>query len=281
MIKKTAPFLLAGFLLAGAVPLPAAQLNLKISNGFTMAGRFTDSWTSTTNYYDITRKGVSATIAAQDLNAELEYRFTPFLAISVGVGLVSKNQGSGTVEFRIPGPDSNGVAYTYSPEFSLTMIPVFATATLSIPLGTSLRLDVLGGLSYIFGKFDMQDSKLNSIPTGYASDWSYFPSELGSNSQTRGYHAGLGLEYLASEGASFYAEVLYRAISFTDFNTYALYTPEETGGISKPAGGSIFFIGEGIFPDATRGDIIYRVSKIDYSGLVVRIGINIRLALFD
>jgi hypothetical protein len=279
MIKKIAPFLLGGLLLAGAVPLPAAQLNLKISNGFTMAGRFTDSWTSTTNYYDITRKKVSAAIAATDLGAELEYRFAPFLAISVGVGLVSKNQGSGTVEFRIPGPDANGVAYTYSPEFSLTMIPVFATATLSIPMGTSLRLDVLGGLSYIFGNFKMQDSKLSSIPEGHASDWSYFPSELGSTSQTRGYHAGLGLEYLASEGASFYAEVLYRAIAFTNFNTNANYA--ETGGLGKPAGGSIFFIGEGIFPDATRGDILYRVSKIDYSGLVIRIGINIRLALFD
>jgi hypothetical protein len=279
MIKKIAPFLLGGLLLAGAVPLPAAQLNLKISNGFTMAGRFTDSWTSTTNYYDITRKKVSAAIAATDLGAELEYRFAPFLAISVGVGLVSKNQGSGTVEFRIPGPDANGVAYTYSPEFSLTMIPVFATATLSIPMGTSLRLDVLGGLSYIFANFKMQDSKLSSIPEGHASDWSYFPSELGSTSQTRGYHAGLGLEYLASEGASFYAEVLYRAIAFTNFNTNANYA--ETGGLGKPAGGSIFFIGEGIFPDATRGDILYRVSKIDYSGLVIRIGINIRLALFD
>ena len=279
MIKKIAPFLLGGLLLAGAVPLPAAQLNLKISNGFTMAGRFTDSWTSTTNYYDITRKKVSAANAATDLGAELEYRFAPFLAISVGVGLVSKNQGSGTVEFRIPGPDANGVAYTYSPEFSLTMIPVFATATLSIPMGTSLRLDVLGGLSYIFANFKMQDSKLSSIPEGHASDWSYFPSELGSTSQTRGYHAGLGLEYLASEGASFYAEVLYRAIAFTNFNTNANYA--ETGGLGKPAGGSIFFIGEGIFPDATRGDILYRVSKIDYSGLVIRIGINIRLALFD
>jgi hypothetical protein len=281
MSKKTALLLFAAALFA-LVPfrLEAGRLALKVSYGMTPAGKTSDAWQSTTNYYGMTTAAGKSGIGGLDLAAQLEYRILPNVGVYFGLGIISKSVYGNVGQFTVPG-EAAGIYNSYSPLFTFMSYPFSLGLNLTVPIRDDIRLTLSGGMEYHLAKIDTQDSNYEVHPTGAQTDWSYFMSEYASRTQALGQHIAFAVDWEASEDASFFAEVVYRNVKFTKFNTYSLYSADVVAGLEGISGTNTFLYARGIYTDAVRGDVVYRMSALDYSGLIFRIGINIRIADLD
>jgi len=75
----------------------------------------------------------------------------------------------------------------------------------------------------------------------------------------------------------FFVETIYRGAVFKDFKTSAKFSSDVEDGAGALEGGSTFFYAKGVDGGEAFGDIDYRVSEIDFSGLVFRVGIKFLL----
>ena len=279
MTKKFFFFLLVGAIMIAPSTLGADSLTLKLSYGWSTAGKILDSWQSTTNYYAITTNAPKTTLDDIDMGLELQYHFLSVFSVGAGVGVFSKAADGTIGVFHAPGQDASWYN-SYSPEFKISTVPLWMSASVSIPVTSKWMINVSGGLDYYFMKLDLQSSGYESNPSPTETGWSFMENTFSGKSRTLGYHLGLGLEFTPADGVTVFAEVIYRKLEYENLQSVV----SESFNLSQAqilSGSSIFFYAAGFFNDTIHGDIVYRVSKIDYSGPTLRVGLNIRIADFD
>jgi hypothetical protein len=170
-----------------------------------------------------------------DFRAELMFRISRNFAVSIGSGyLVAKNTGFYTIEYNASVDYGNIYHYDnheyvgYSQKGTLSAIPITLDAYLLIPIGKNEPLTIFAhvGAGYYFSKLrydlDMdgntnyEDTTNNELTYKRDVTQSIQTTEK-TNSNSWGYHGGLGLDIKLTRFLTIGAEAYGRQVVFKDW----------------------------------------------------------------
>lgn len=172
-----------------------------------------------------------------DFRAELLFRITRNFGISIGSGyILAKNQGSYSVDaYTSMSYDWYGQSLyeittntDYSRKYTLSAIPITLDAYFIMPLGKkeTFKAFAHAGVGYYFGRLQHNlDMYLTFSSTDTANNMLIYESEETinaqftekTNSNSWGYHGGLGLDIKLTRLLSIGAEVYGRHVVFRDW----------------------------------------------------------------
>lgn len=277
-MKRCILILLLGAVLAWPTSLLSQRLFFKPALGLSLGGRVSDTWNPTTSAFEYSVTAAEKTSPALDVSLEFIYCFNSSLSFSLGVGYFSRMEGLNGSEGLFSPPEASGfVDFSYTPWFKATVYPLSLSAIYSIPLMLEGRLNVRVGVEYYLGKVDCMDGVWWNAPLDSLSRWSRQEWEFRSDAQEVGFQVGLGIEKDLNANMIFVAEVIYRGAIFKEFKTSARYSADIEDGAGDLEGGPTFFYAKGIEAGEFLGDIDYRITRVDFSGLVFRIGFKFLL----
>jgi hypothetical protein len=191
-----------------------------------------------------------------------EFIFQPHrnFGISLGSGYLSVPLNGKTVIFSPVDEESNSPDYTLFTGVNSYYIPVSFSLIYSLPLIRVIKINIFGGGDYYF-----------NTPKGASVFQAEFPSYgsfqlnvLNSNGNVNGwgYHFGGGFDVTLPSGIILSAEAQYMSVSFDKITCSGKY-----GGDSSF---SYFFLMARDFFD-------YQVTKLNLSGMDIRVGFKIKL----
>jgi len=277
-MKKYLLILLLGKVLFWPSNLLSQHLYLKPVLGFSLGGSVSDTWNPTTSAFEYSVSPAEKTSPALDVSLEFIYRLNPSLSFSLGIGYVYRMEGLNGSEGLFRPPEASGfVDFSYTPWLNALVYPVSFSVIYSLPLILEGRLNFLVGVGYYIGEFDCGGGNWWNEPLDSLSKWPRQDWEFESDVRTIGFHTGVGIEIDLSRHMAFVAEIIYRGVVFEKFETSAKFPSDVEDGAGALEGGSTFFYAKGIDGGEALGDIDYRVSQIDFSGFVFRIGFKFLL----
>jgi len=147
-------------------------------------------------------------------------------------------------------------------------------------LTAALYLKVIGGGAYYFGKLNCDGDALElSSQRRSGINWPYISFLYKSKIENTGFHFGTGFDLGLSEKSFVFLEFLYRFIKFDDFNTYSIYeatplNPDPSEETEKFGEKTTFIYLYRMGGEEAMGEMDYRISKLDMSGIAVRIGLR-------
>lgn len=207
MEKKLSAFLILFLFLPSG--LLAKSLYVKLSFGAVSGGGIEDSL----------RPGEFSRFAAvthdpnprigQEVFLELIYKFNRYLGFSLGNGYISKKMNGQTFEYSPPiMPPELEQVFEVHPSFSMEAIPICLSSHLSLPLGSSFELNVMGGIGFYFIKLESVTkwyTVYRTMGPSYTDTWNFR-----GKSNDFGYHLGAGLDFDLSLNLFLSVQAVYR-----------------------------------------------------------------------
>jgi hypothetical protein len=258
--------------------LEASHLKLKLGLGFSSYGKVEDTWVMTTNFYDLHISSGEKTAMPLDVTIEIVYKFGPNFGLSFGTGYISKGISGTLGRFSFPKGSGPSGDFSSNPLIDSRLYPVYLSAIWSYPVMLEGEIYILGGLGYYFGRIKCLDAYLQYNLQESENQWGYFDWKYKSNFNSLGYHGGIGFEYEVSNKASLFIEAIYRIVNIRKFNS--IHTDVEESRIfdilgdeiKGLAGKSTFLYAQRFGGEEAWGDIVYRITNLNYSGISLRLG---------
>lgn len=281
MKKFVCPVLL-GFLLLWPFRLESKRLFVKMTFGISSGGNITDTWHLNPDFYDYTVSQGEKSNLGTDLALELIYQIHPNIGLSLGTGYVSRRLNGSTDLFIPLGQNEPVENFSLSPELISDITPIYLTTMLTLPFKPFFRVNFQGGIGYYLGCI-----RAGEIEENYAADIN--PAMIAnrllwkfeSKANAIGFHTGAGVDIALYENIFFFIEALYRTASFKEFKT-ALQGITNAGlamGIGQTGENlgedSTFFYAQKVREVEEEKDMDYRISRYDFSGFSVRVGVKI------
>ncbi len=281
-MKKFIFPILLGLLLLWPLRLESKRLFVKMTFGLSSGGSIIDAWHLNPDFYDYTLYQGEKPNPGTDLALELIYQLHPNIGLSLGTGYVSRRL-NGTAGFFIPQGQNEPVEnFTLTPELNSDITPIYLTAVLTFPLNPSFRVNFQGGIGYYLSSI-----RAGEIEENYAADIN--PAMIAnrllwrfeSKDNAIGFHAGAGVDIALYENIFFLIEALYRFADFKKITTSLQDITNEVFASMGPGRGedlgedSTFFYAQKIRVVEEEKDMDYRISRIDFSGFSVRVGVKI------
>ena len=281
-MEKFIPILIALLVFFSPANLESNQLELKLGLGFSSYGKIEDTWVMTTSFYDLHLSKGEKTGLPLDASIELVYQFNANFGLSIGTGYISKGISGSLGRFSIPRGSSLGGDFAYNPLFSSDLYPLYLSAIWSYPIMLNGEIFVLGGLAYYYGKISCVSTYVEHNLNDPGNLWNYSYWLYKSNFNSLGYHAGIGFEYDVSNRSSLFVEAIYRILNIRNFDSVSKI--DEASGIfdilgdeiQKLEGKSTFMYVQRFGGEEAWGDIFYRISNLNFSGLSFRVGVKFK-----
>lgn len=270
------------FLLLWPIRLEAKRLFVKMTFGISSGGNITDAWHLNPDFYDYTVSQGEKSNLGTDLALELIYHIHPNIGLSLGTGYISR-RFNGSAGFFIPlGQNEPVENFSLTPKLISDITPIYLTTMLTLPFKPSFRVNFQGGIGYYLGSI-----RGGEIEENYAADIN--PAMIAnrllwkfeSKANAIGFHAGAGVDIALYENVFFFTEALYRTASFKKFNT-SLHEITNAGlatGVGQTGENigedSTFFYAQKVREVEEEKDMDYRISRYDFSGFSVRVGVKI------
>lgn len=258
----------------------AAQIFIKAAHTFFWWEKKNDAWFSASDYFLQENIPQGHIQAGSDLSLDIVFRFHENFSFSIGGEYISRPFDGTKIEFTYPSSSEIQGTAAYTPIMNTQLYVIPVSLIFSKHLTAALYLKVIGGGAYYFGKlncdgdaFELPDQRRSGI------NWPYISFLYKSKIKNAGFHIGTGLDLGLSEKSFFFVEFLYRLIQFDDINTYSIYeaTPldpdpsEETVKYGEKTTFIYLYKMGGL---EAMGDMDYRITKLDMSGLAIRIGLR-------
>ncbi len=259
--------------------LESSQMKLKAGFGFSLSGKVEDEWVMATNFFDLDSSRGEKTNLPLDVSLELVFQFNPNFGISIGTGYISKGLNGSGGRFSFPAGSSLSGNFSYTPYFVTNICPVFVSAIWTYPVMLEGEVFVLGGAGYYFGRISCASYDSENNIRDPENQWNYLPWLYKSDIGSLGYHGGIGFAYEVSDRSSLFIEAVYRVVNIKNLDTvnrdidasgiYGLLGDE----IKRLGDKSTFMYAQRFGGEEAWGDIDYRITKLSYSGLSLRVGI--------
>jgi hypothetical protein len=266
------------FWLLSPLNLEAGHFKFKLGLGFSSYGKIEDTWVMTSNFYDFHLSSGEKTGMPLDASIDLVYQFNPNFGLSIGTGYISGGISGSLGRFSFPQGNNLGGDFAYNPLLNSQLFPIVLSAIWSYPVMLEGEIHVLGGLGFYFGKISCVQINFESNLHDPEHRWSYFNWTYKSRFNSLGFHGGIGFDYAVSNQFDIYIEALYRIVNIRDFNS--LNRASGASSIFYYLGDEIIRLGDkSTFLYAQRfggeegwGDIDYRISNLNFSGISLRLG---------
>ena len=260
--------------------LMGMQVSFRVAHSFYWGEQKEEKWFTTSDYFLIETTSQGKIRSGNDLSLDIVLHFHPNFSLSLGGEYISRPFNGSKAEFTYPSSSQVQGTAAYTPIMNTQLYGVSASLIITKHLTAALYLKVIGGGSYYFGKLSC-DGDTFEFPTSRRTgiSWPYFSFSYKSKLKNTGYHAGTGLDLGLSEKAFFFLEFLYRFIQFDDINTYNIYdvTPFNTDPSEekeKFGEDNTFIYLYRMGGEEAMGEMDYRISNLNMSGFVVRIGLR-------
>jgi hypothetical protein len=258
--------------------LESSQFEIKLGLGFSSYGKVEDTWVMTTNFYDLHISSGEKTAMPLDVSIELIYQLNPNFGLSIGTGYMSRGISGTLGRFSFPEGSSLSGDFSSNPFTDSRLYPVYLSAIWSYPVMLEGDIYILGGLGLYFGRIKCLDAYLQYNLQESENQWGYFDWKYKSNFNSLGYHGGIGFEYEVSNKASLFVEAIYRIVNIRKFNS--IHTDVEESRIFDILGDEIkgladkstFLYAQRLGGEEAWGDIVYRITNLNYSGISLRLG---------
>jgi hypothetical protein len=232
----------------------------------------------TTNFYDLHISSGEKTAMPLDVTIEIVYKFGPNFGLSFGTGYISKGISGTLGRFSFPKGSGPSGDFSSNPLIDSRLYPVYLSAIWSYPVMLEGEIYILGGLGYYFGRIKCLDAYLQYNLQESENQWGYFDWKYKSNFNSLGYHGGIGFEYEVSNKTSLFIKAIYRIVNIRKFNS--IHTDVEESRIfdilgdeiKGLAGKSTFLYAQRFGGEEAWGDIVYRITNLNYSGISLRLG---------
>lgn len=273
---------LAGAILFFPAKTTAQSLNFSFGLGTILGGGFDDLWQSTTDFYKQSIQPTKKTGTAFEFYLELIFMFNDNFGLAVGGNYLNRSMTGSKGVFRFPESSPLQGNFSYTPELTTSIWPVYASLLYSFPVSYQARLNLTAGIDYYFGRMRCYYDNLDFDFSEKFSGWNYYAHLYETkNMKTMGYHFGIGVELELSESSSFVFEGLYRIAKFKDYSTMVKedanlpFIGNQPGGETQE-GQKVFLYGQKYGGEEEWGDVIYSVNSLDLNCLSLRGGIKIR-----
>jgi len=274
--------MLTGIILFSPPPSKAQSLNVSFGLGTMLGGSFDDLWQSTNDFYRESLQPTKKSKASLEFYLELTFMFNDNFGLAIGGNYLNRNMTGSKGVFRFPEGYSIQGNFSYTPELTSSLWPIYANIIYSFPIQYQARMHVLAGIDYYFGRMRCYYDNLDFDFTERFSGWNYYAHLYETkNMKTWGYHFGLGVELELSENTAFVFEGIYRVAKFNDYSTKIQedaglpFLGDQPGGETQE-GQKIFLYGQKYGGEEEWGDVIYSVNSLDLNTLSLRGGIKIR-----
>lgn len=258
----------------------AVQISLKAAHTFYWWEKKDDSWFSTSNYFlkEIIPKGHIQ--AGSDLSLDIVFRFHDNFSFSIGGEYISRPFDGTQIEFTYPNSSETQGTAAYTPIMNTQLYAIPVSLIFTKHLTAALYLKVIGGGAYYFGKLNCDGDAFELYSQRRSvNNWPYISFLYKSKIKNMGFHVGTGFDLGLSEKSFFFLEFLYRFIQFNDLNTYSIYeatplNPDPSEETEKFGEKTTFIYLYRMGGEEAMGEMDYRISKLDMSGIAVRIGLR-------
>jgi opacity protein-like surface antigen len=279
--KYISLILVLGFMAHYPQKLAASFFTIKPNIGISYGGSISDTWTTTSNYFNYrAEKNVDKSFT---VNGSFELVFSLFrnFSLSAGGGYISKGMNGTRGVFSFPGTTDLRGDFFATPQYNFKAFFGILSAQWTFPVFRESNVYILGGLGYYFAKFDNNDKHIYYSNRFSDIEVYYFPIAFNGRSNSVGYHAGAGIEVELDSNVFFYFESRYRRVNFKDIDisfdktgdsTYHTFIRNKLG---DEAAESVFIYYLDTGPNKEWGDLVYSINNLLLSEIVLSIGMRI------
>lgn len=262
------------------------QLYVKMTVGLFTGGNSNGSWRINPDHYDFSASPGKKLSPGMDVSLEFIFQLNPYIGFSLGNGFISKKLSGTRLRFRPFVSNYVPEDFFCNPEFSSDAVPLYLSAIVSLPVISLFQINLSGGIDYYMGQIkaanagEIYEQKTHPSIIGRRIVWKYE-----SRVNTLGYHFGAGLDITFPLDMFFTVDVLYRSANFKKFKRsvqeiisgMGYFRANQIGENGENLGAdSTFFYLQDYSEKNVQKDFDYRVSRFDYSGLSVRVGLKFK-----
>jgi hypothetical protein len=260
--------------------LKGIQVSFKAAYSFYWGEQKEEGWFSTTNYFlkDIIPQGKIQ--AGGDLSLDIVFQFHKNLSLSMGGEYISRPFDGSQGEFTFPNSSEMQGTALYTPVMDTIIYGFPVSLTFTYHLIAAVYFKLFGGGAYYFGKLICNGSRVEFPDQRRTNlNWPYIGLHYETKIKSTGYHVGTGFDVGVSDKAFLFLDMLYRFLEFEDFDTYSVLqvtpmNPNPSEPMEKFGLGTTFLYLYRMGGEEAMGEMDYRISKLDMSGLAVRIGLR-------
>ena len=279
-MRKSVVLTLMFIFLISSSSIYAYRFSLKLGTSFYSGGKLTDEWITTTDYFIHQVNPGKSNKSGNNLFVEMVFFLNSYFSVSVGGEYLSSVSPGSRADFTYPVSSEFSGTSSYSPDLqsAIYAVPISAIFTFNIVRRT--RINIFGGVGYYFGELNCLSSNWSNTSSRNENiEWSYFDLLNQSKISSIGYHFGTGFNIGLSPRSFIFVEVLYRIVDFTEFDTERSQENSPLSNIlphqEELEGDSTTFLYlSRVGGTENMGEMAYRVSKFNLSGISLRIGIK-------
>mgnify|MGYP000462921360 CR=1 FL=1 len=269
-------------LLSFPVGVKAQSIFVSFGLGTLLGGGFSDTWQSTTDFFKQSIQPTKKSGTGIEFYAEMIFMVNDNFGLAIGGTYLNRSMTGSQGTFRFPETSELQGNFSYTPELTTSIMPIYASFIYSAPFLYKARLNLAVGVDYYFGRMRCYYENLDFDFSKEFSGWNYYAHLYETTDmKTMGYHVGVGLELELSSNSFFMLEIFYRNAKFKDYSTNVKeganlpFMGGETGGETQE-GQKVFLFGQKYTGEEEWGDVIYSINSLDLTSLSFRGGIKIR-----